>query len=159
MFGTSKRFRLRPVMEHGFSFRWTWWTLLPLALASAAAAVPYLFAHDRLAIALALDRGFALICHQRSERAFWLFGGAVAVCARCLGIYLGAAVGLLLRTSRTIALRALMLAVALNLADAVTELAGLHGNWLFVRFVLGLLLGSAATLLISSATESELAIQ
>jgi uncharacterized membrane protein len=123
-----------------------------LAFAFAAIAVPWLFAHRSFALALALERGFALICHQRPQRCFWIFGGAVAVCARCLGIYLGAASGLLFRTSRTLALRLLIVAAALNLLDAITELAGLHGNCLAVRFVFGLILGAAAALLISSAT-------
>jgi hypothetical protein len=59
-------------------------------------------------------------------------------------------VGLLFRTPRRIALRLLIAAAALNLFDAMTELAGLHGNWLSIRFVFGLLLGATAALLISS---------
>jgi uncharacterized membrane protein len=102
-------------------------------------------------VAFALQRGFSLVCHQHPDRCFWLFGAPVAVCARCLGIYLGAAVSLLLHTSRQIALRLLIGAAALNALDAATELAGVHGNWLDVRFVLGLLLGSAGALLISSS--------
>jgi uncharacterized membrane protein len=133
-----------------FCLRCSTWSLIALLLAGAAVSVPWFFAHHSFTLALALDRGFALICHQRLERCFWIFGGAVAVCARCLGIYLGAAVGLLFRTSRTLALRLLIGAVALNLLDAITELAGLHGNWLAVRFVFGLTLGAAAALLISS---------
>ena len=50
--------------------------------------------------------------------------------------------GLLFRTSRRMALRLLIAATALNLLDATTELGGLHGNWLAVRFVFGLLLGA-----------------
>ncbi|MGB8771047.1 MAG: DUF2085 domain-containing protein [Candidatus Korobacteraceae bacterium] len=129
----------------------TWWTLVPLTFVTAVIAVPYFLAHGFLAIGLALDRGFAVICHQRPERSFWVFGGAVAVCSRCLGIYLGAVFGLLFRTSRTIALRLLIAAAALNLLDAMTELAGLHGNWLVIRFILGLALGAAAALLIASS--------
>ena len=56
-----------------------------------------------------------------------------------------------LRTSRRIALRLLIAAVALNLLDVVTEFAGLHGNWLAIRFALGIALGAAAGLLILSA--------
>jgi uncharacterized membrane protein len=102
-------------------------------------------------MAFALRRALALICHQRPERSFWLFGAPVAVCARCLGIYLGAARGLLLRTSRRIALQLLIAAVTLNILDGLTELTGLHGNWMMVRFVLGLALGASGALLISSS--------
>ncbi len=117
----------------------------------AVLAIPYFLTHGFLPIGLALQRGFALVCHQRPERSFWIFGAPVAVCARCLGIYLGAAIGLLLRMSRRMALRLLIGAAALNLLDVATEFAGLHGNWLGTRFVLGLALGAAAGLLISTA--------
>ena len=125
--------------------------MLPLALICAAMAIPYLITHGAV-IGLALQHGFALVCHQRPERSFWVFGGSVAVCARCLGIYVGAAFGLLFRTMRTIALRLLLAAAALNLLDAASELAGWHGNWLGVRFALGLLLGVTGAMLISSSS-------
>ena len=76
---------------------WNSWMLLPLALVCAAMAAPYFLTHGFLAIGLALERGFALVCHQRPERSLWIFGAHVAVCSRCLGIYLGAAFGLLFR--------------------------------------------------------------
>lgn len=132
---------------------WNWWMLAPLLLALAALAVPYFLTHGFLVVGLALQRGFALICHQRPERSFWLFGGSVAVCSRCLGIYLGAAFGLLFRASRKVALRLLIAAAALNLLDAASELAGLHGNWLGVRFALGLALGVTGAMMISSSLE------
>jgi uncharacterized membrane protein len=129
------------------------WILLPLLLAGAAMAVPYLLTHRFLTNGLALQRGFGLVCHQRPERSFRLFGGSVAVCSRCLGIYLGAALGLLLRTSRTIAIRLLIVAAALNLLDAASELAGVYGNWLGVRFALGLALGVTGAIMISSSIQ------
>jgi uncharacterized membrane protein len=125
--------------------------LVPLALTCAALAVPYLFTHGAPAVAMALQHGFALVCHQRPERSFWLFGTEVGVCARCLGIYLGAALGLMFSTSRLFALRWLATAVVINFLDFVSESAALHGNWLAVRFGLGLLLGGAAGLLLSSS--------
>jgi uncharacterized membrane protein len=136
------------------TFRWTWWTLVPLTLAAAVVAAPFLLTHGFPAIGMALYRGFAIVCHQRPERSLWISGAAVAVCSRCLGIYLGAAAFLLFRTSRSIALRILLVAAALNLFDVVTEWAGLHGNWLAVRFACGLALGAAAALLISSSAVS-----
>jgi len=135
----------------GFALLWNWSALAPLALVGAVIAAPYLLTHGFLAAGLALERGFALVCHQRLERSFWMFGGAVAVCSRCLGIYLGAAIGLLLRTSRVLAVRVLMAVAALNLLDAASELAGLHGNWLGVRFALGFVLGAGGALLVSSS--------
>jgi uncharacterized membrane protein len=116
--------------------------LLPIALIGAVLAVPYFLTHHLGPVGVALQHGFALVCHQRTERCFWIFGAPVAVCARCLGIYVGAAIGLLTRTSRSL---------AINGFDAVTELAGLHGNWMGVRFGLGLMLGAVGALLISSS--------
>ena len=139
----------------GSAFRWTWWILVPLTFVAAVVAAPYFLTHGFLAMGLALDRGFAVVCHQRPERSFWIFGAETAVCSRCLGIYLGVAVGLLFRTSRRIALRLLIAAAALNLFDAMTELAGWHGNWQVIRFAFGLLLGGTAALLISSSIPAE----
>ncbi len=133
------------------------WAIVPLALAITAFAVPYFLTHGFLPIAFALQRGFALVCHQRPERSFFIFGAPVGVCARCLGIYLGAAIGLSFRTSRRIAVQLLTIAAALNLLDVATEFAGLHGNWMAVRFALGVTLGAAAGLLISSAIISAVA--
>jgi len=79
-------------------------------------------------------------------------GVPVAVCARCLGVYVGAALGLLFRTARSFALRLLLAVAVLNFFDVASEFAGLHGNWLGVRFGLGLALGASAALLILSST-------
>jgi uncharacterized membrane protein len=35
-----------------------------------------------------------LVCHQQAERSFHLAGSQLPVCARCLGLYAGGAVGL-----------------------------------------------------------------
>jgi len=46
----------------------------------------------------------AWICHQRPERSFYMFGTQMPVCARCAGIYFGAAGGAIawaLRPSRS----------------------------------------------------------
>ena len=124
-----------------------WYAIVPLALASAAIAAPWLMAHAP-EVGFALQRGFELVCHQQAERSFVLFGRSVAVCARCLGIYLGAALGLLVRVPRQIAWRWLMVAVAINVGDWFAEFAGLHGNWVGVRCVLGIALGAAATMMV-----------
>ena len=99
---------------------WSWWSLVPLTFVAAALAAPYFLTHDFPAISFALYRGFA--SQPPAAGAFlWIFGTEIAVCSRCLGIYLGAALGLLFSTSRAIAFRLLMAAAALNLFDAMTE--------------------------------------
>jgi uncharacterized membrane protein len=124
--------------------------IVPVALASAAIAVPWLMGHAP-EIGFALQRGFAQVCHQQAERSFILFGGSVAVCSRCLGIYLGATVGLLMRVSRRVAWRWLMAAAAMNVIDRLAEVGGLHGNWMLARFALGIGLGTAAAMFVSAA--------
>ena len=62
----------------------------------------------------------------------------------------------MLRTSRQIALRVLIVAAAINLIDAMAEFAGLHGNWMLVRFGLGMMLGAAGAMLIASSMPQNL---
>lgn len=119
-------------------------------MAALAIAAPWLMARAP-EIGLALQRGFALVCDQQAERSFLLFGGSVAVCARCLGIYFGAAAGLLLRVSRRVAWRWLIAAVAINAVNWVAEFSGMIGNSLGLRFSLGIALGAAATSMVASA--------
>jgi len=48
------------------------------------------------AFALAIYAAGSLICHQRPERSFHLLGTPLPVCARCAGIYAGAAITVVL---------------------------------------------------------------
>lgn len=127
---------------------------IPAAFAGAALSAPYLAAAGYSAFTLAIVFFFSPVCHQDPARSFWLFGGPVAVCARCLGIYLGAAVGAWIPAPRRVLLSGLVLFAALNLADVLTEVAALHGDWLGVRFTLGLVLGAAASGLVAEAWTS-----
>ena len=130
-----------------------WFAVVPATLAVVAVAVPVLMPRWP-EIGLALQRAFTLVCHQKPERSFILFGGTVAVCARCLGIYLGSAVGLLLRVPRQLAWRWLLVAVALNLVDWAVELSGVHCNWMFARCALGFALGLAGAMLVAAQTQT-----
>ena len=73
------------------------------------------------------------------------------MCARCLGIYLGAAAGLLVRLPRQVAKQLFFYAVALNAIDGLAEFAGMHGNWMLLRFSLGFALGTAAAMLVAAS--------
>ena len=66
---------------------------------------------------------FDAVCHQRPERSLWLAGAPMAVCARCLGVYAGAVIGLaaFLPARRNLFLGALVLMVA-DLASEALEL-------------------------------------
>ena len=129
------------------------WAVVPLALAATACAVPWLLIHSA-ELGFALQRGFALVCHQHGERSFALFSGTVAVCARCLGIYLGAAAGLLLRVPRNVAWKWLVAAVAMNCVDWLAEFGGLHANWMIPRFALGVALGVAGAMLVVASEKT-----
>jgi len=96
----------------------------------------------------------SFICHQRPERSFFLFGRQLPVCARCTGLYAGAALGaplaLLLATSAASS-RARVLFVAAALPTATTwvvEYAGFAHVSNAIRFTAALPLGFTAAWLV-----------
>jgi uncharacterized membrane protein len=66
-----------------------WFGALPMA--SLAASQPHPSAAVYLCSFVVYLTG-SLLCHQRPERSFFLWGSQMPVCARCTGIYVGAAV-------------------------------------------------------------------
>lgn len=145
-----------------------------LAWALMLVLVPFLLAHEsggrvvRTASAGAYVTG-SVICHQRPDRSFRLWGVQMPVCARCAGLYLGAAVGALVAgfpsragrgTARTAsrAVRMMMLASAVPtgatwLIEAVGWLPFANG----VRAAAAVPLGAAVTWVVSLASRGELA--
>jgi len=113
------------------------------------------------------------LCHQIAERSFHLDGAQLPVCARCLGVYVGAAVGLLVlpgpqRMDRT-ALRdpayvyreyvgrvprsgpaVVLLALALNGVTMILESTGVWAASNAVRATVGAVLGVAVALAIGT---------
>lgn len=67
-----------------------WAILLPVApfAASRSGSASSPASHVLSFVVYGIGR---LICHQRPERSFYLFGVQLPVCARCTGIYAGAA--------------------------------------------------------------------
>jgi uncharacterized membrane protein len=138
--------------------------LVALALLSAggaalACAAPFL--HSPLVHAL-----FRPLCHQQPGRSFWMAGAPMAVCARCLGIYIGAAIGLLVSAVWFSALASgtrpetwhlkpgiCLASLALLAADVLTEWLGLRPAWAAGRMLTGLLAGAAAAPLLADAFE------
>ena len=119
---------------------------LPLAvlvLALAPLVAPLLAATHPLT-ALVIRSFFSRLCHQDPARSFVIGGSPVAVCARCLGIYCGVALGTLLRLGKVSTIRLLAVAMLLNLLDVGSGMLHWHGNMPVTRFWLGLLLGVAA---------------
>ena len=73
---------------------------MALLLAPVAAARPQPSSIG-YAFALVIYAAGSLICHQRPERSFHLLGAQLPVCARCLGIYAGAAlISVIVRSPR-----------------------------------------------------------
>lgn len=116
----------------------------------AAVAPPWLTAHGFFAAGQLLRSGFSAVCHQQPQRSFVLFGSAAAVCARCLGIYAGAAAGAFVRLGRSAALRLFAIVTVANVCDVAAQAAGVYGNLPLMRFGLGALLGTAAAALLAS---------
>jgi uncharacterized membrane protein len=98
-------------------------------------------------------RGFAGLCHQQAERSFAFGGHALAVCARCTGIYAGfAACSLLyplvrgLRRTDAPARRWLALALAPTAVDFLLNVTGLWPNTHASRALTGAVAGAGAAL-------------
>jgi uncharacterized membrane protein len=127
-----------------------WVTVLAVAplLPVPLAAVMYLFG--------------SLICHQLADRSFHLDGAQLPVCARCFGIYVGAALATLSRlaagsdprTTRPRGLTPRMMLAAGAVPTLVTVLFETMGLWStsnVVRAVAGLPLGAAVAFVVTGA--------
>lgn len=123
----------------------------------AAAGVAFVFAAPLLAAgghgwaASFVYRAFAGLCHQQTERSFAVGGHALAVCARCTGIYAGfAACSLLyplvrdLRRADAPARAWLLLAVLPTAVDFLLNFTGLWENTHASRALTGALAGAGA---------------
>lgn len=117
--------------------------------------------------------GGSVICHQRPERSFHLAGAQLPVCARCMGLYLGGAIGALLwvtasgvrrdlrsRMARSGAphdLRMALIALALpTIFSVVTAVVGWWDPGNAVRAWLALPLGAIGGLLLTAAAAGDL---
>jgi uncharacterized membrane protein len=107
----------------------------------------------------------SLVCHQRPERSFHWHGAQMAVCARCAGIYAGAAVALAFAlVSGPVALRGfgdtsrvrrwLVWSSVPTVLTVGLEWAGWwHASGL-VRAIAGAPLGGAAALVVAAAVST-----
>lgn len=125
---------------------------MPAVLSGAALAYPLLLSSGYVLAAWGVYQFFAPVCHQDAARSFWIAGVPLPVCARCLGIYIGATVGAFFSLQRRTARIAVAGLLAQNLAEWAGEVAGLHGLWMAPRFVLGAALGAAIGALVTSGS-------
>ena len=110
---------------------------------------PWLAARGAAGAARVLYAVFAPVCHQIADRCFMLNGQPLAVCGRCLGIYAGFLVGLVLYPlirgfsrpalprARTLALVTLPLAL-----DGLAGILGISQSPIGLRFATGVLWGA-----------------
>ena len=136
-------------------------TILAVMWLLAIVTSPVLLARGQAQIpTIAAYQIGSLVCHQRPERSFHLAGIQMPVCARCFGLYLAGAVGLVFawigrlrlpsHTTKVImalAAAPIVLTVALEMLGAITT-----SN--VVRLSTGLPLGFAAGLLIVGSLTS-----
>ncbi len=135
-----------------------WAIALPLAawIASRPHTTPVLSA-----MTIAIYGIGGIVCHQLPERSFHLWAAQLPVCARCTGIYAGAAVCALApvarafqasegRSAESLALRrAVLVAAAMpSLATLIYEwtTGDVPSNW--IRFAAGLPLGVVVSALV-----------
>jgi uncharacterized membrane protein len=94
-------------------------------------APPLTHAGTALANSLALTvyASASAICHQRPERSFYLLGVQMPVCARCTGIYVGAAVAAMALAIASIRRQTRLPSWAIALVSTVPSLATLVYEW------------------------------
>lgn len=101
---------------------------------------------------------FRIMCHGLAERSLQLFGTPMPLCARCVGIYAGMLVGILVFWAipllRERVMRVFVIAAVSPLAiDGLTQLAGLRESTNPLRLATGAIAGMAFGLWILSAVE------
>ena len=132
--------------------RWPWLSLLAGSGICCAAILlfPWLVLWEEAAAALSIRVLFSHICHQDPQRSLSLAGIVLPVCTRCLALYLGGFLGVLLvplvrgHSDWLLGRRALLLGpLLLTGLDAGLDLAGLWTSTLWSRAATGGLAGSA----------------
>jgi uncharacterized membrane protein len=126
-------------------------------------AAPWLLAERRFLASASLYRGFSAVCHQIPERSFNFHGYPMGVCSRCVSIYAGFVIGLLLypfaRDLREDAFppRWILIAAAIPTAvDFTGGVLGLFANTFLSRALTGILFGAVTAFYITPGLVSAL---
>ena len=104
----------------------------------------------------------SMICHQRPERAFHLAGSQLPVCARCTGIYAGAALGAFVSLGRIERLRRaarwwMSAAAAPAAATLAAEWSGMGDPGNTVRAMSGVIVGAGVAAVVRTVHYGECA--
>ncbi|HZH90542.1 MAG TPA: DUF2085 domain-containing protein [Pyrinomonadaceae bacterium] len=150
-----------PPREFSVRGAWAWVAVGALLWLGLIVCAPLAAAGGREATAFVIYQGLKAVCHQMSERAFWVAGHPLAVCARCFGVYAGFAVAVLyyplsrrLRRMDTPRRVWLILALVPTAVDFTLGITGLWANTHSSRFITGAWLGAwAAFYVVPGAVE------
>lgn len=122
-----------------------------VGLVALVVVAPLAAAGGHSDLAQAIYRAFAVLCHQRPDRSYFIDGHKLAVCARCTGLYAGFMFTLLLyplvRSLRTTSFppRSWLLLAAVPITiDFSLTFFGIWENTHTSRLLTGALLGSVA---------------
>lgn len=98
---------------------------------------------------------FRFTCHQFPQRCYWLFDYQLPVCVRCLGVYIGAFIGVLImpllmniKTSKFPSKWWLLLCFVPIGIDGICSTIHLYASPHWLRLITGILCGSIAMLYI-----------
>lgn len=89
------------------------------------------------------------ICHQRPDRCFKINGKPMNICSRCLGVYLGLLIGLLVPfiimgiylISVTTLLFLMLIGIVPMGIDGLTQFLGFRQSNNYLRFITGFIAG------------------
>lgn len=130
---------------------WTVSAATVMALVALVVVAPLAAAGGQGELAQVIYRAFAVLCHQRPDRSYFIDGHKLAVCSRCTGLYAGFAFTLLLypllrslRTTTTPPPSWLLLAAVPLGIDFSLKFFGIWENTHTSRLLTGALLGSVA---------------
>ena len=130
---------------------WAVSTATVMVLVALVVVAPLVAAGVHGELAQVVYRAFAVLCHQRPDRSYFIDGHKLAVCSRCTGLYAGFAFTLLvyplIRSLRTTTAppRSWLLLAAVPLGiDFSLTFFGIWENTHTSRLLTGALLGSVA---------------
>jgi uncharacterized membrane protein len=124
---------------------------------------PWLMAERHFLASTAIYKGFSAVCHQAPERSFYFHGHPMGVCSRCVSIYAGFVIGLLLypflRDLWEDAFpprRLLIIAAIPTVIDFTGGVLGLFANTFLSRALTGSLFGAVAAFYVTPGLVSAL---
>src|SRR5262245_20781692 len=126
-------------------------------------AAPWLMAERHFHASAAVYQWLSAVCHQSPERSFYFHGYPMGVCSRCVSIYAGSVIGLLLypflRDIREDAFlpRCILIGAAIpTVIDFTGGVLGLFANTFLSRTLTGILFGAVAAFYITPGLVSAL---